>query len=630
MNKESILKDIEVVYRPGRKPINNILKLLANGKDQDIVDYLDNATLHNINVLGTFKNAEDLDTMNETYHKFVYKWIKEDNKNIINSLLNNGYNAFVIPDVIDTNNYYKGLNYTFFFYFKRFKNTLSSFKEKDKYISFFAHGLNQISSEDIDKYQDILSVNSIEKNKINLFKEPEIINLPVFQKNALRFFPIMSAMNEKEIGERLKIFRAEPDNEIYLSKVYSNIFVYRKKSSIKKIISSIFESVEDFNENFLNPYLYHINDLHEDIGNELLLLKKEGYPLKINNFDEKTYLRLIYSICKENNREENLQTLKEMGAKISIDDVSMNLFYNFSVNSTFKNNPPIDISTIFHKDEPVAQSILKKEAFIKVLKVNNNIVEKIEAGLDVIEMKTMENDHLSEMLSVVYGYLKEKRKSDILHTSTATEKDKILAMSTALLEQIKDRSDFMDIVTKNEGSHNILYGLSNYYVFPEPIVRKIKEESVNLFQHYMNALFNNQSAITTREALMLNIKNVFDWNIYPYCFENKNSEYPDVTDRNCLYLFVKLICFKINDDFPVRSVERQRSKLSFTQLTDEKEKEFFNYIMNEKPEQVEDLLRIAKGNETTDPKYEAYCQKKLLSAEKKLSDSFEVKKVNRI
>lgn len=630
MNKESILKDIEVVYRPGRKPINNILKLLANGTNQDIVDYLDNATLHNINVLGTFKNAEDLDMMNYLYHKFIYKWIKEDNQKIITALLNNGYNAFVIPNVIDKNNYYQGLNYTFFFYFKRFKNTLSSFKEKDKYISFFAHGLNQIDSEDIEKYQDLLSISATEKNKINLFNEPEIINLPVFQKNALRFFPIMSAMDEKEIGERLKIFRAEPDNEKYLPKVYSNIFVYRKKSSLKKIISSIFESVDDFNENFLNPYLYHINDLHQDIGNELLLLKKEGYPLKINHFDEKTYLRLIYSICKEDNREENLETLKEIGAKISVHDVSMNLFYNFSVNSVFKNKKPIDISTIFYREDPVFQSELKKEAFIKVLKVDNNILEKIEAGLDVIDMKTMEHEHLSEMLSVVSGYLKEKRKSDILYTNTAEEKDKILAMSTALLEQIKDRSDFIDMFTKNEESHNILYGLSNYYVFPVSIIKEIKEKSVDLFQHYMNALFNNQSDMTSREALMLNIKNVFDWNIYPYCFENKDSKYLDVTDRNCLYLFVKLIRSKIDDDFPVRSTNFKMRKISFSQLSDDKEKEFFNYIMNQKPEQVEDLLRIAKGNETTDPKYEAYCQKKLLSVEKKLSDSFDVKKVNRL
>jgi len=630
VNKESILKDIEVVYRPGRKPINNILKLLANGKGQDIVDYLDNATLHKINVLGTFKNAEDLDTMNEVYHKFVYKWIKEDNKKIIKALLNNGYNAFVIPDALDKNNYYKGLNYTFFFYFKRFKNTLSSFKEKDKYISFFAHGLNQISSENIDKYEDLISVNSISKNKIVLFKEPEIINLPVFQKNALRFFPIMLSMNEKEIGERLKIFRAEPDNEKYLSEVYSNIFVYRKKSSLKKIISSIFESVEDFNENFLNPHLYNINHLYDDVGNELLLLKKSGYPLKISNFNEKTYLPLIYSICKENNPEENLQTLKEMGARISLKDVSMNLFYNFSANPSFKNKKAIDLSKIFHKDDPVTQSQLKKEAFIEVLYGNNNILEKIEAGLEVIDMKTMEHAHLSEMLSVVSGYLKEKRKSDILYTNTVEEKDKILTMSTALLEQIKDRSDFMDILKKNEESHNILYGLSNYYVFPESIIKKIKAESVDLFQHYMNALFNNQSDMTSREALMLNIKNIFDWNIYPYCFENKDSKYPDVTDRNCLYLFVKLIRSKINDDFPVRSTNSKMRKISFSQLSDEKEKEFFNYIMNQKPQQVEDLLRIAKGNETTDPKYEAYCQKKLLSVEKKLSDSFEVKKVNRL
>lgn len=628
MNRESILNDIEVVFRPGRKPINNILKMITTGTDNDIIDYLNNATKYNINVLGTFKSVEDLDFINPLYHKFIYKCLKENKTQIIAALLNNGYNAFAHPTVIDTNNYYKSSTYQFIHYFKQFKNTLSSFKEKEKYISFFAHGLNKINSEHIKEYENVLSGSSAMKNSIYLLAEPDILNLPVFQKNALRFYQIMKNMNEKEIGERLKAFRADPENEKYLSEVYSNIFVYRKKSNIKQIISYIFEDVEDFNENFLNLYLYSINGLYDDIGHELLLLKKSGYDFKVTNFNEKTYLSLVYKIVRTENYEESLSLLKDMGVRIGQEDVLMNLFSRSMYDP--KNIKPVDVSRIFYRDDPFTQSFLKKEAFIKVLTSNNNEVEKIQNGLDVIDIKTMESEHLKEMLGVVADTLREKRKSNIVYTSTTFEKDKIIAMSTALLEQIQDRSDFIELLTENKESQHILYGLTSYYVFPQAIVQKLKDESVEFFQHYMNAMFNQQSEINIRQILMMNIKNIFDWNIYPYCFEKKETQYPDVTNRNCLYLFVKLLHYKINDNIPDPISGLQKKGNFFSQLSDEKEKEFFDYIMNEKPEEVDNLIRIARGNETTDPKYEAYCQKQLLKVEKKLIDSFEVKKKNRL
>lgn len=616
MKIENFLSDIKIKNKVGYAPVNNLMRFLKRSSSEEIVSYFNEATRMNINIMNTFLDMEALQLSYKDYHQIIFKWLKENNFSVIEALKNNGYNCFNMPELHNKESYTPALDYTFFGYFKYYKNTLSSFKEKEKYVNFFAHSLNQLDFETIRKYEDVLNTPYLtEKKRIYLFEEQAILNLPVINNNALRLFQIIGGMNVQEIGKRLKEFKKDKENHKYLSEIYQNLFIQRKSRTLISMLNNIFVDVNEFNHNFLTPYLYNIKGLKDDIGYELLQLKEDGIDIKVDDYPvKKQNLPLINAICRSEQREMNLSILKNIGVKINAIDVQNSLF---SINTS--RSAPMDITEIFEAGKPEKQSQLLKEAFINVLN-DNNQYESLHEGLNIIDYEKLTTTDLSEIMRATCEVLRERKRKII---SDSGEKDNVIIVVKKLLDKISTRYDFMNVLTSNHMNNVLFYGICHYYEFSQSIVEQIRQKNNDFFGHYINSLYVGKYPTL---ALYQNYKNIFTSDLYHICFEDDSldEEELNMRQKDICYLFLRLLKKRLD-----LNVSLSQEEDNSIYLCSETEKAFFEFI-NKDTQYTNILLNVLKDSYDKDSRYQIYCEKELLKVQKNLINSQPKQKQQRL
>lgn len=553
-------------------------RFLKRSSDENIINYINNATKENINIFLEYDDENDYLCMYPLYFNFIINCIKKDKKDILTAIENNGFNAFSSPNQ-DKN------NGNFYTYLLKRKMQPAILKMSSTFYDYLIKHLeNKLTNENID---DIVStIKEIEidffkqgkaKNFLNLLAEKEFYKIPQI-KERIVFNPILIRnFTPKEI----KLILDEKDlhnNET----INENLFIFFKHyfGNIEKAVNILFKNNQDFLDKIISPYFSEIP--YDHLGRFLIELpENEGLHIDNKNTEPSVLIKALSLYA-----DKNYINLKNLGVNINEKDLFHPLFeYNN------------DISAIFYSDNLEKQADLKYKFFQNLIKDVENLKYKDMLKIEKIMNNTNFTMFNEKHFSVISKLLIEKReqikkmsfadinnKNELYH---AGECVRLIFMG--LYNQLKDKGFVDKVLIENNSIPHVLANYIGFLEFNYDLLEKSKNE---FFATIENSSFFGP-------LYKKNIANIFNFELY------KNND----LNRLRLTIFPRyneILSWKDNE----KSYLNEKSENDFLKfIIDNKHEEILidymekeNQSRNQNAVEVEKrLLRIHMGNNKLEP-----------------------------
>lgn len=555
-------------------------RFLKRSSDEDIINYINNATKENINIFLEYEDENEYLCMYPLYFNFIINCIKKDKKDILTAIENNGFNAF------SSSNQDKN-NGNFYTYLLKRKMQPAILKMSSTFYDYLIKHLeNKLTNENID---DIVStIKDIEiyffkqgkdKNFLNLLTEKDFYKIPQI-KESIVFNPILIRnFTPKEI--KLILDEKDLHNNKTINK---NLFIFFKHyfGNIEKAVNILFKNNQDFLDKIISPYFSEIS--YDHVGRFLIELP-DNEGLHINNKNtEKSQLIKSLSLYSD----KNYKKLKNLGVNINSKDIFYPLFeYNN------------DISAIFYPDDLEKQADLKYNFFQNLINDIENLkyrdMLKVETIMNNTNFTMLNEEHFSVLSKLLIEKRQKIKKMSFADINNRHEfyhaEECVKLIFIGLCNQLKDKKIVENVLFENNSIPHVFENYFGWFEFSNELLNNIKEE---YFYSMENNLYSFHGPLYKK-----NLANVFNFELY----ENN--------DLNKLRLVIFPIYNKIllwdKDEKKYLNEESENKFLRFIIknkyeeiLIDYMEKE--NQNMNQNAVEVEKrLLQIHMGNNKLEP-----------------------------
>ena len=119
-------------------------RFLKRSSDENIINYINNATKENINIFLEYEDENDYLCMYPSYFNFIINCIKKDKKDILTAIENNGFNAFSISNQEQNNE-------NFYTYLLKRKMQPAILKMSSTFYDYLIkHLTNKLTTENVD------------------------------------------------------------------------------------------------------------------------------------------------------------------------------------------------------------------------------------------------------------------------------------------------------------------------------------------------------------------------------------------------------------------------------------------------------------------------------------------------
>lgn len=553
-------------------------RFLKRSSDENIINYINNATKENINIFLEYEDENEYLCMYPLYFNFIINCIKKDKKDILIAIENNGFNAF------SSSNQDKN-NENFYTYLLKRKMQPAILKMSSTFYDYLIkHLTNKLTTENVD---DIVStIKEIEidffkqgkaKNFLNLLAQKEFYKIPQI-KERIVFNPILIRnFTPKEI----KLILDEKD--LYNNEtINKNLFIFFKHyfGNIEKAVNILFKNNQDFLDKIISPYFYEIP--YDHLGRFLIELpENEGLHIDNKNTEPSVLIKALSLYA-----DKNYINLKNLGVNINEKDLFHPLFeYNN------------DISAIFYSDNLEKQADLKYKFFQNLIKDVENLKYKDMLKIEKIINNTNFTMFNEKHFSVISKLLIEKREqikkmsfADINNRNELYHAGECVRLIfIGLYNQLKDKGFVDKVLIEN---NSIPHVFANYIGFLEFNYDLLEKSKNDFFATIENSSFFGP-------LYKKNIANIFNFELY------KNND----LNRLRLTIFPKyneILSWKDNEksylneknenDFLKFIIDNKHEEI----LIDYMEKE--NQNRNQNAVEVEKrLLKIHMGNNKLEP-----------------------------
>lgn len=552
-------------------------RFLKRSSDENIINYINNATKENINIFLEYDDENDYLCMYPLYFNFIINCIKKDKKHILTAIENNGFNAF------SSSNQDKN-NGNFYTYLLKRKMQPAILKMSSTFYDYLIkHLTNKLTTENVDDIVYLIKNTERELkfsgkktsdsflsllNKKEFYKIPQIKERIVFNPILIRNFTpkeIKLILDEKDLH----------NNE----RINKNLFIFFKHyfRDIQKAVNILFKNNQDFLDKIISPYFSEIP--YDHLGRFLIELPdNEGLHIDNKNTEKSELIKSLslYS-------DKNYKKLKNLGVNINSKDIFYPLFeYNN------------DISAIFYPDDLEKQADLKYNFFQNLINDIENLkyrdMLKVEKIMNNTNFTMLNEEHFSVLSKLLIEKRQKIKKMSFADVNELYHDGECVRLIfIGLYNQLKDKGFVDKVLTENNSIPHVFANYIGFLEFNRDLLKKSKNEYFATIENrsFFGPLYKKNIAnIFNFELYKNNDLNILRLTIFPrynevLLWENNENTYFSAGSEN---KFLKFI------------IDNKYEEI----LIDYMEKE--NQSRNQNAVEVEKrLLQIHMGNNKIEP-----------------------------
>lgn len=548
----------------------------------EFINYINNATREKFNLCMTFLSLEDKLLLSIKYVNLIKKFIKENDEETINALIDNGLNVFGY--IVSTDG--SELNKAGYFY-NELKKVKTENDEYKKYEDFFINSLKKhIDEIPIYIIADLLESKNKDKNPdIDLPANKKFLEIEKIKTNALLFKAFHKHRNVEEIGYLLK--ERKKNNLVFsLEKelIYANIFNYIEtkilSGSIKDFILKIVDSMDEFNDEILSPNCQKICFTFDFYVEKVFLNPEINNEIKIDitkNKETEPLSELMIKSAQDKN-VKLFNNLKKFGFKPTIKEMASLVFQN-------NKGEPFDVSNIFFSSQKEQNDNRYKMLiyFLNDIIRNEDALRKDKLSCDVFFEHINFGEFTREQYAQLFNLIFKESKKDNIHTEFY---DKRIRSFFNNLIKVIPKEIMFDMLKDDEFLINFLYFAATSQEIKKSFIEELykeNKESVSVYNKIIMNMFHNFSYYRDNNIMLKaqNVLNFFNYQLYnDSLYQNNYKNEPDFLLNN-IEVFVNIL----NKN---NSTEALRLDLGSAE-------NFIKYIVNYSPETSDFLFKYVKS-----------------------------------
>lgn len=555
-------------------------RFLKRSSDENIINYINNATKENINIFLEYEDENDYLCMYPLYFNFIINCIKKDKKDILIAIENNGFNAF------SSSNQDKN-NENFYTYLLKRKMQPAILKMSSTFYDYLIkHLTNKLTPENIDDIVYLIKNTERElkfsgkktfDSFLSLLNKKEFYNIHQIKERIVFNSILIDNFSAEEI--KLILDKNNLHNDEKVKKSLLSYFNHHHFMKIEESVNILFKNQQDFLDKIITPYFAEVS---YNLADYIIRLPTDkGLHIDNKNTEPSVLIKALSLYT-----DKNYINLKNLGVNINEKDLFHPLFeYNN------------DISAIFYSDNLEKQADLKYKFFQNLIKDVENLKYKDMLKIEKIMNNTNFTMFNEKHFSVISKLLIEKREqikkmsfADINNRNELYHAGECVRLIfIGLYNQLKDKGFVDKVLIKNNSIPHVLANYIGFLEFNYDLLEKSKNE---FFATIENSSFFGP-------LYKKNIANIFNFELY------KNND----LNRLRLTIFPRyneILSWKDNE----KSYLNEKSENDFLKfIIDNKHEEILidymekeNQSRNQNAVEVEKrLLKIHMGNNKIEP-----------------------------
>lgn len=512
-------------------------RFLKRSSDENIINYINNATKENINIFLEYDDENDYLCMYPSYFNFIINCIKKDKKDILTAIENNGFNAFSISNQEQNNE-------NFYTYLLKRKMQPAILKMSSTFYDYLIkHLTNKLTTENVDDIVYLIKNTERElkfagkktsDNFLCLLKEKEFYKIPQIKARTVFNPTLINNFSAEEIKLILDKNNLH-DNE----KVRKNLFSYfthHDFMNIEESVNILFKNQQDFLDKIITPYFAEISyNLADYI---IRLPTDQGLHIDNKNTEPSLLIKTLSLYA-----DKNYINLKNLGVNINEKDLFHPLFeYNN------------DISAIFYSDNLEKQADLKYKFIQNLIKDVENLkykdMLKIEKIMNSTNFTMFNEKHFSVLTKLLIKKREQIKKISFADVNNRNELyhagECVRLIFIGLYNQLKDKGFVDKVLTENNSIPHVFANYIGFLEFHRDLLEKSKNEYFATIENssFFGPLYKKNIAnIFNFELYKNNDLNILRLTIFPrynevLSWENNENTYFSVGSENKFLKFI--------------------------------------------------------------------------------------------
>lgn len=548
----------------------------------EFINYINNATREKFNLCMTFLSLEDKMLLSSKYVNLIKKFIKEDDEETINALINNGLNVFGY--IVSTDG--TELNKAGYFYneLKKVKTKNDEYKKyEDLFINSFKKHIDEIP---IYIIANLLESKNKDKNPdIDLPANKEFLDIEKIKTNALLFKAFHKHRNVEEIGYLLK--ERKKNNFVFsLEKelIYANIFNYIEtkvlSGSIKDSILKIVDSIDEFNDEILSPNCHKVCFTFDFYVEKIFLNPEINNEIKIDITKNKE-IEPLSELMMKATQDKNIQlfnNLKNFGFKPTIKEMASLVFKNHK-------GEPFDVSDIFFSNQKEQNDNRYKilTYFLTDIIRNEDALRKDKFSCDIFFENINFGEFTQEQYAQLFNLIFKESTKDNIRTEFY---DKRMRSFFNNLVKVIPKEIMFEMIKGDEFLINFLYFATTAQEIKKSFIEELYKENkevVSVYNKIIINLFHNFSYYREGDMILKaqNALNFFNYQLYNDSLYHNNYK----NDADFLFNNIEVFVNILNKN---NSTKALRVDL-------DSDENFIKYIVNYSTETSNFLLKYVKS-----------------------------------
>lgn len=512
-------------------------RFLKRSSDENIINYINNATKENINIFLEYEDENDYLCMYPSYFNFIINCIKKDKKDILTAIENNGFNAFSISNQEQNNE-------NFYTYLLKRKMQPAILKMSSVFNNYLiTHLKNKLTSENVDDIVSLIKntereLRFSEKKKsdnfLHLLNEKEFYKIPQIKARTVFNPTLINNFSAEEIKLILDKNNLH-DNE----KVRRNLlsyFTHHDFMNIEESVNVLFKNQQDFLDKIITPYFAEISyNLADYI---IRLPTDQGLHIDNKNTEPSLLIKALSLYA-----DKNYVNLKNLGVNINEKDLFHPLFeYNN------------DISAIFYSDNLEKQADLKYKFIQNLIKDVENLkykdMLKIEKIMNSTNFMMFNEKHFSVLTKLLIKKREQIKKISFADVNNRNELyhagECVRLIFIGLYNQLKDKGFVDKVLTENNSIPHVFANYIGFMEFHRDLLEKSKNEYFATIENssFFGPLYKKNIAnIFNFELYKNNDLNILRLTIFPrynkvLSWENNENTYFSAGSENKFLKFI--------------------------------------------------------------------------------------------